>query len=399
MAKKRPSFASRAGKILSTINSPTFRTGFSKVDLWVSSSNYAMNRLWSGTFDKALLFGRNYVFYGESGSGKSLFCAIMAGNAQKEHGAYVVWIDVEHANDDDAGHKWLQRAGIDTSEESFMYTSASTLEEIKTVIAKISRDYQAEIKAGNAEHLPPVVFVVDSWAAALTDSQWEKAGGKDAGKVVGDMGQKAKQTGDVINAVTHLCAGLPLMVIGVQHIMDNQDPYGRKHKTTGGNKMLYYASGCMMLTKNELKLEDSEDPEVIAYYEELHEGMSAEAKKAAGANRQLVGINSKMEIIKSRVSKPFDKVNVQIPYQKGVDPYSGLFVLLQQEGTITVPSVGWYQYIGEGGKEVKFRRADFLKHADDIMKFADQDISKGDDDLPVDGEPEVPEEAPIETDE
>jgi len=374
VTKKKKSFGSRIAKTLTTISSPTYRTGFSKVDLWISVSNYAMNRLWSGSYKKALLFGRNYVFYGESGSGKSLMCAIAAGNAQREHGAFVVWIDVEHANDDKAGEEWLHRAGINTDEEVFMYTSASTLEDIKTIIAKVSKDYQAETLAGETD-LSPVVFVVDSWAAALTDSQWDKAGGDNAGKVVGDMGQKAKQTGDVINAVTHLCAGLPIMVIGVQHIMDNQDGYGRKHKTTGGNKMLYYASGCIMLTKKELKLEDADNVEVIEHYKELQSNMSAAAKKAAGADKQHVGIIATMEIIKSRVSKPFDKVEIQIPYRSGLDPYSGLFSLLQQEGAVTVPATGWYQYVEADGKAIKFRKADFLQHADRIMELNENEVS------------------------
>jgi len=380
MAKKpsrKVSFAQRMGKTLATINTPTFKRGFSTINLWVSSSNFAMNRLWSGSFKKALLFGRNYVFYGESGSGKSLMCAIIAGDAQREHGAYVVWLDIEHATDDDIGKKWLERAGIDTDPEKFEYISCSTLEEIKTALAKIALEYQAMMEDDdiNNEDIPPIIFVVDSWAAALTSSQWEKAGGKEAGKVVGDMGQKAKQTGDVINAVTHLCAGKPIMVLGVQHIMDNQDGYGRKHKTTGGNKMIYYASGCLMLTKSELDDEEVENPDVIEHYKTLSAGMSKEARKVMG-KRRFVGINATMEILKSRVSKPFERVEIQIPYLTGIDPYSGLFHLLQQEGVITSPTSGWYEYADRDGKAIKFRKRDFLKHADLLMELAEEDIAK-----------------------
>lgn len=397
MARKK-SFGQRMGKVLSTINTPTFKRGFSKIDLWVSASNFAMNRLWSGRFDRALLFGRNYVFYGESGSGKSLMCAIIAGNAQREHGAYVVWLDVEHANDDEAGKQWLERAGVDTDPDNFEYVSCSTLEEIKTVIAKTAKEFQKMIdeEDGDLSEVPPVLFVVDSWAAALTESQWEKTGGTDAGKITGDMGQKAKQTGDVINSVTHLCAGKPMMVIGVQHIMDNQDGYGRKHKTTGGNRMIYYASGCLMLTKKELKEEDTENEEVLSHYKKLDESMSKDARKAMGKNR-FVGISATMEILKSRVSKPFEKVDIQIPYLTGIDPYSGLFNLLQQEGLITTPSQGWYQYIGSDGAEVKFRKKDFREHADNIMALASEDISAPPDQTVKDPDvEEVPDEVEIE---
>lgn len=366
MAKKT-TFGSRANKILSTINTPTFNTGFSNVDVWVGLGNYALNRLWTGRWDRSLLFGRNYVFYGESGSGKSLMAAIAAGNAQREHGAFVVWIDVEHATDDDAGKDWLTRAGVNLDEENFMYTSAATLEEIKTIIAKISVDYKDQTKDGVTD-LPPVVFVVDSWAAALTESQWEKTGGKDRGKLVGDMGQHAKQTGDVIKSVNHLCAGVPIMVIGIQHIMDNQDGYGRKHKTTGGNKMIFYASGCMILSKSELKDEETEDDAVVAHYKELDDNMTKDARKKLGKNR-FVGIVSSAEILKSRTSKPFEKVNLQIPWLTGLDPYSGLFDLLQHENVVTNPSLGWYQYMEEDGTEKKFRKAEFKTYANRIMEL------------------------------
>lgn len=385
--KVKKSFKDRMVTTLSTINTPTFRLGFSKIDLWVGASNFAMNRLWSGRFDRALLFGRQYIFYGESGSGKSYISAIIAANAQREHGALVVWLDVEHATDDEAGQQWLQRAGIDM--ENLIYSSVATLEEIKKVISKICVDYRKSIDEGD-EELQPIVFVVDSWAAAITESQWERTGGKKAGELVGDQGQKAKQTGDVISSINHLVAGTPIMVIGIQHIMDNQDGWGRKHKTTGGNKMIFLASGAMMLTKKELKDEETENEEVVEHYKTLSANMTADARKKMGKNR-FVGINATMEILKSRVSKPFEKVEIQIPYLTGLDPYSGLFDLLQQENLVTNPSQGWYQYI-ENGKEVKFQKKSFREHADRIMAAAPVDISAPSE-VPV--EDVVPEEVEV----
>ncbi|RMH20535.1 MAG: hypothetical protein D6698_04070 [Gammaproteobacteria bacterium] len=361
MAKHK--FHTRVNRIMESVKLPTASTGFVNQDLWVSSGNYAMNRRWSGEFDKAFLFGRNYAFYGESGSAKSLFAATTAANAQKEHGAYVVWIDVEHATDGKTGQEWFQRAGVDTSEDSFLYVSAATLEEIKTIIAKITKDYRESY----SEDMPPLVFVVDSWAAAVTESEWERIGGKEAGKLVGDMGQKAKQLGDVIKSVTHLCARLPVLTIGILHIMDNQDMYGRKHKLTGGHKVLYYASGAMLLTKKELQLRDIDDDEKR---EELFGHVLADVKNKMGGDRYTVGIISSMEIIKSRVTKPFERVDIAIPYDTGIDPYSGLFEVLMQEGMIRKGSPGWFEYVEPTGEVVKFRRKDFLSHADHLMEIA-----------------------------
>ena len=71
MAKKK-SFRANIFSTLEKIDSPTFNVGFSEIDLWVDMGNFALNRIMGGQFNRGLLFGRNYVFYGESGSGKSL---------------------------------------------------------------------------------------------------------------------------------------------------------------------------------------------------------------------------------------------------------------------------------------------------------------------------------------
>ena len=368
MAKKK-SFRANIFSTLEKIDSPTFNVGFSEIDLWVDMGNFALNRIMGGQFNRGLLFGRNYVFYGESGSGKSLEAAYCCANAQRDQNALIIWIDVEKASDDKIGQQFFLRAGIDM--DNFMYTSAGTLGEIKKVISEISSHYRKMVKEGT-EDLQPVIFVVDSWSAAMTESQWDQAM---KGEVKGDMGQLAKQTGDVIKAATHLAGGIPLMVIGIAHVMANQDMYGPKHKLTGGMKMIYYASGCLMLTKGNLIADDLEDTEKAENYKDRKTKMSKEIQKKMVKHQ--VGITCVAQNIKSRVGKPFEKVSLQIPYESGLDPYSGLFDLMIQESVVINPAVGWYSYIDGDGKEVKFRKAAFREHADAVMLSADTDI--GDD--------------------
>jgi len=165
------------------------------------------------------------------------------------------------------------------------------------------------------------------------------------------------------------------MVIGIAHVMANQDMYGPKHKLTGGMKMIYYASGCLMLTKGNLIADDLENSEHAEEYKERKTKMSKEIQKKMVKHQ--VGITCVAQNIKSRVGKPFEKVSLQIPYESGLDPYSGLFDLMIQESVVINPSVGWYSYIDGDGKEVKFRKAAFRDHADAVMLSADSDI--GDD--------------------
>ena len=113
-------FTKKRQKAFATVKSPTIKVGFSSIDKWVNMGNFAMNRIMSGKFREGLLFGRQYVYYGESGSGKSLQSAYAAANAQKDHDAFVLWVDVEKATDDKAGQDWLVRAGVDLDGENFL---------------------------------------------------------------------------------------------------------------------------------------------------------------------------------------------------------------------------------------------------------------------------------------
>ncbi len=361
-------FTKKRQKVFSTLKSPTINVGFSSIDKWVDMGNFAMNRIMSGKFHEGLLFGRQYVYYGESGSGKSLQAAYACANAQKAHDAFVLWIDVEKATDDVVGQQWLKRVGVDLDEENFQYITAATLGDCKKTISEICQMYRDAYLDEKDDFNRPMVIVVDSWSAAMTEKQWDEA---KSGDIVGDMGQKAKQTGDVVQSITHLCSHIPVLVIGVGHIMDSQEKYGAKHKTTGGHKMFYMASGCLMLTKAPLKINDEnrkiEDEEAAKYYEDLKKGMTAKHAK----RKQIIGHVCIIDNLKSRASKPGQRIEIQVPFNTGMNPYSGLFDLLIYEGAITVPSSGWYQ-IGEGDALKKFRKADFRTHAEAAMEWADE---------------------------
>ena len=113
-----------------------------------------------------------------------------------------MWVDVEKATDDVAGQRWLERAGVDLDEDNFQYITAATLEDCKKTVSKMCQIYRDAYMDDNDDFDRPLVIVIDSWSAAMTEKQWEEA---KSGDMKGDMGQKAKQTGDVVQAITHLC--------------------------------------------------------------------------------------------------------------------------------------------------------------------------------------------------
>ncbi len=343
----------------------SFRVGFSKLNLGISLTNFALNRIMTGRWDMGFRFGRSYAVYGESGSGKSLIASLAIAQAQREHDAMGVWIDTEHATDDESGKKWFKDAGVDQSDDNFMYLNAKTLSDVKKIISETCVNYRNDYEE-DPEAQRPLIIIVDSWNMGLTDAKYKQMV---EGKLVGDMGQQAKQIGDVITASTHLVEGMPVMIVGILHVYDSQELYGRKHKTTGGNKVVFTASGALLLTKKELREEDVDDKRISAHYDERRKGMDAETKKMKTEKSNIVGIQCVVENLKSRAAKPFEKIPMNIIYPIGIDPYSGLWEQLMFEGVFEKGKPGWYVY-KDNGQEVKFQKAQFRKHADRLMEVA-----------------------------
>ena len=92
------------------------------------------------------------------------------------------------------------------------------------------------------------------------------------------------------------------------------------------------------------------------------------------------GIRAACKVMKTRYSKPFESVQVKIPYETGMNPYSGLVDLFEKKGVL-VQTGNRLKYIDKAGKEhIDFRKqwvgdkldmlmADFTESTD----FADKE--------------------------
>ena len=71
--------------------------------------------------------------------------------------------------------------------------------------------------------------------------------------------------------------------------------------------------------------------------------------------------------MKTRFNKPFESVQVKIPYDTGMDPYSGLVDLFEKKG-ILVQQGNRLKYVDSKGKEhIEFRKAWVGEKLDMIM--------------------------------
>lgn len=355
MAGKRRAFGTKLRRNIEKFASPSIHPGLNTHSDWISVGNFSMNKLLSGSYYNAFMFGRSVLIGGESGSGKSLVLASAAAQAQKEHDAFILWIDVEEATT----YEWLHALGVDTSSEMFESYGASTMGDVKKIISEVVKESEGDTSPYDEKR--KVMIVVDSWSDLLTEKEFEEA---KTGKMVGDQGQAAKQLKNIIKAAGHLIARKPIIVAGVVHTMESQDKYDPDEKFLGGRGLIYLASLAFLFTK--MKLKGKHLKEFDGDYE--------------GDDAKVVGNRAKVKLYKSRFTKPNEEVEVQMVYPNGLDPYSGLFDYMKEDGLIvTAPGNGRYSV--EWPKDAtpptdfpeSFTKKQFMELADTIMKAVESD--------------------------
>lgn len=303
-------------------------TGFHDPKTWISTGNYCLNYLISGDFHNGVPLGKVTVFAGESGSGKSYICSgNMVKNAQ-DQGIFVVLMDSENALDE----SWLQALEVDTSPEALLRINVSMIDDVAKAISTFMIDYKKEYDGQPLEDCPKVLFVIDSLGMLLTptdQAQFEK------GDMKGDMGRKPKALTALVRNTVNLIAPFDIGVIATNHTYASQDMFDPDDKISGGQGFVYASSIVVAMKKKKLKDKDLE----------------------GGSTSEVKGIKAACKVVKSRYSKPFETVDVFIPYDEGMHPHSGLFELFEKTGLLTRQG-NKYKYVSkETGEEiVEFRK-------------------------------------------
>ncbi len=289
--------------------------GFHDPTDWISTGNYALNYLLSGDFRKGIPLGKVSVFAGESGAGKSY---IVSGNIVKhaqEQDIFVVLIDSENALDE----SWLQALGVDTSEDKLLKLNMAMIDDVAKTISTFMDDY----KAIDEKDRPKVLFVIDSLGMLMTPTEVNQF---EAGDMKGDMGRKAKALKALVTNCVNMFGSYNVGMAVTNHTYASQDMFDPDDKISGGSGFVYASS--MVVAMKKLKLKEDEDGNKTS---EVH------------------GIRAACKVMKTRYAKPFEGVQIKIPYETGMDPYSGLFDLFEKQGLLT-KSGNRYQYVTSDGE-------------------------------------------------
>ena len=300
--------------------------GFSDPTDWISTGNYALNYLMTSDFNKGIPLGKVTVLAGESGAGKSY---IASGNIIKnaqEQGIFVILIDTENALDE----KWLQALKVDTSEDKLLKLSMSMVDDVAKTVSEFMKGYK-EQHADNKEGAPKVLFVIDSLGMMLTPTDVNQF---EAGDMKGDLGRKPKALTALVRNCVNMFGSWNVGLIATNHTYASQDMFDPDDKISGGQGFIYASS--IVVAMKKLKLKEDE---------------------AGNKVSDVRGIRAACKVMKTRYAKPFEGVQVKIPYETGMNPYSGLVDLFEKKGLL-VQTGNRLKYIDKAGKEhIDFRKA------------------------------------------
>jgi RecA/RadA recombinase len=298
-------------------------TGFNDPTDWISTGSYALNYLISGDFHKGVPLGKVTVFAGESGAGKSYFCSGNVVKHAQDQGIFVVLIDSENALDE----SWLQALQVDTSPEKLLKLNMSMIDDVAKTISTFITDY----KAMDEEDRPKVLFVVDSLGMLLTPTDVDQF---NKGDMKGDMGRKPKALTSLVRNTVNMIGSLNVGLVCTNHTYASQDMFDPDDKISGGSGFIYASS--IVVAMKKMKLKEDEAGNKIS---------------------EVMGIRAGCKVMKTRYAKPFEGVQVKIPYETGMNPYSGLVELFEKKNLL-VKQGNRLKYINLAGEEVlEYRKA------------------------------------------
>ncbi len=297
--------------------------GFNDPTDWISTGNYALNYLISGDFNRGIPLGKVTVFAGDSGAGKSYICSGNIVKHAQEQGIFVVLIDSENALDED----WLKALGVDTSDSKLLKLSMAMIDDVAKTISTFMSDYKA---LADGER-PKVLFVIDSLGMLLTPTDVNQF---ESGEMKGDLGRKPKALTALVRNCVNMFGSYNVGLVCTNHTYASQDMFDPDDKISGGQGFIYASS--IVVAMKKMKLKEDEDGNKVS---------------------EVNGIRAGCKVMKTRYAKPFEGVQVKIPYTTGMSPYSGLTDLIEKKNLLKKEGNRLVFTTSEGEIIKKFRKA------------------------------------------
>ena len=296
--------------------------GFNDPTDWVSTGNYALNLRISNDFNKGVPLGKVTVFAGESGSGKSYICSGNLVRHAQQQGIFVILVDSENALDE----AWLHNLGVNTSEDKLLKLNMAMIDDVAKTISEFMKSYKTLV----SEDKPKVLFIIDSLGMLMTPTDVNQF---ESGDMKGDMGRKPKALTSLVRNCVNMFGSQNVGLVATNHTYQSQDMFDPDDKISGGQGFVYASS--IVVAMKKLKLKEDEDGNKIT---------------------EVRGIRSACKIMKTRYAKPFESVQIKIPYETGMNPYSGLLDMIEAKAMVTKEGNSLVYKSNDGTIIKKFRK-------------------------------------------
>ena len=257
--------------------------------------------------------GRIIEIFGPESSGKTTLTLHVIAEAQKK-GGNCAFIDAEHALDP----SYAKKLGVNI--DDLVISQPDTGEQALEIADTLVRSGAVDL------------VIIDSVAALVPKAEIEGEMGDS------HMGLQARLMSQALRKLTASISRTNCMVIFINQIrMKIGVMFGNPETTTGGNALKFYASVRIDIRKvGAIKDKD-----------------------------EIVGNQTRVKIVKNKVSPPFKTVDFDIMYNQGISKV-GEIIDLGAKANIIEKSGAWYSYneqrIGQGRENAKL----FLKENPEI---------------------------------
>ncbi|MEK9698879.1 MAG: hypothetical protein VW270_24095, partial [Candidatus Poseidoniales archaeon] len=224
--------------------------------------------------------------------------------------------------------QWLQALGVDTGEDKLLKVNMAMIDDVAKTISTFMSDFKA-LPDGER---PKVLFIIDSLGMLLTPTDVDQFS---KGDMKGDLGRKPKALTALVRNCVNMFGSYNVGMVCTNHTYASQDMFDPDDKISGGQGFIYASS--IVVAMKKLKLKEDEAGNKIS---------------------DVRGIRSACKVMKTRYAKPFEGVQVKIPYETGMNPYSGLVDMAEKKGLL-VKSGNRLMFEPMGGGEpiLQFRKA------------------------------------------
>ena len=270
--------------------------------------------------------GRVIEIFGPESSGKTTLALHLIAEAQKRGGT-TAFVDAEHALDP----KYARAIGVNL--DQVLLSQPNSGEQALEITEQL-------VRSGAVD-----VVVIDSVAALVPEA--EIAGSMGDAQV----GLQARLMSQAMRKLTSSVSTSKTTVVFINQLrsMINAGPYGPSTTTTGGLALKFYAS---------LRLE-------IRRIGNIEDG--------AGNDKQRIGNETIIKVVKNKLAPPFREAKVDILYGKGI-VRSRELIHLGEDLEIVKKSGAWYSYDGAQLGQGLANTAVFLEEHPDLAEKIEQAI-------------------------